>query len=460
MTEEILLVDDEPVISRLSRAILAPLSLPMTDVTTGTAALERLAERPPSVMVLDVGLPDMTGIDVLQAALTRHPHLPVIMLTADSEAATAVRALRLGAFDYLTKPVNPEELVHSVERALERQRLLGEVNELRGELHSSVLAQQMGPSPEVAALAAGVSQVASSSMSVLLLGETGSGKEVVARALHAASGRRGPFVAIDCGAIPEALLESELFGHEEGAFTGARRRQRGHFHAAEGGTLFLDEIGNMSPGSQAKLLRVLEDRKLRPLGGAQPVDIDVRVIAATNDSLEDKPNFRRDLYFRLAEFTLRLPPLRARKADIPHLARRFCDEASRELGREALALDGEAIERLVACDWPGNVRQLRNVVRRGVLVCTSRTIRASDLDLNVNKAADAPSSEPPAEAKPPSIRALREVVDEAVSSAERGAIGAALAMTHGRRGDAARLLRIDVKTLYRKMHQYGITVPD
>ena len=455
--QEILLVDDEPMISRLSRAILAPLGYAIRDVASGKSALEAMEHHRPLLVVLDVGLPDMMGLDVLKTAHARWPNLPVIMLTADSEASTAVRALRLGAFDYLTKPVDPDELTVAVERALERQRLLGEVNELRSELGSSVLAQQMGPSAEVAAIAAGVGQVASSSMNVLLLGETGSGKEVVARAVHAASGRRGPFVAIDCGAIPDALLESELFGHEEGAFTGARRRQRGQIHAAEGGTLFLDEIGNMSPGSQAKLLRVLEERKLRPLGGSAEIDIDVRVIAATNDALDKKADFRRDLYYRLAEFTLRLPPLRARKADIPHLTRRFCDEARHELGRDPIGLDGDALERLMAYDWPGNVRELRNVVRRAALVSTAKTIRAADLGA---LAAVAPTDTPtPTPAAAP-IRPLREIVDEAVAAAERTAILAALEATKGRRGDAAHLLRVDVKTLYRKILHYKIPTGD
>ena len=456
---EILLVDDDPIAMRLLRAILGPLRIEMHGVGTGAEALARIRDRPVRVMVLDLVLPDTSGLDVLEAAIAARPELPVIMLTGADDAATAVRALRKGAYDYLTKPVDHEQLLASVQRALERERLLGEVQALQDEVRSTILASEMGPSAEIAGLVQRVNQVAASSMSVLLLGETGAGKELVARAIHRASGRKDhPFVTIDCGAIPEALLESELFGHEEGAFTGARRKQKGQFELADGGTLFLDEIGNLSVTNQAKLLRVLEERKLRPLGSPHSIAVDVRIIAATNEQLEERARrgeFRQDLYFRLAEYTIHLPSLRARRGDIAHLAHRFCAQAAVELGKPVTAIDREAMARLEAHDWPGNVRELRNTVRRAVLVSSGDTLRAEHL-LSLVPAPQQPRRETGSGPGALAGRSLREVVEEASSVAERWALEEALATSGGKQAEAARLLQVDAKTLYRKLQRHGI----
>ena len=319
----------------------------------------------------------------------------------------------------------------------------------------------MGPSSVVSALALRVNQVAASTLSVLVLGETGAGKELVAQAVHAASRRAArPFVAVDCGAIPETLIESELFGHEEGAFTGAQRKQKGRFHYAEGGTLFLDEIGNLSAASQAKLLRVLQERKWRPLGAAQPIDLDVRVIAATNEDLDKRVKsgeFRQDLFYRLAEYTIRITPLRGRRDDIVHLASRFAAEAASELGVTALGFDEDALERLRSHPWRGNVRELRNVVRQAVLGVTGATIPRARLDSLLPASPERLSLPPPSRRRPfVAVRPLKRVVAEAIEAAERRALEAALAATADNRTEAARLLEVDAKTLYRKLKRYGL----
>ena len=282
--------------------------------------------------------------------------------------------MKLGAYDYLTKPFDVELLILTLERAVERHRLHSRIEELKRQGQGSSLAERMGGSPAIAQVIQQVAQVAESNFTVLVQGETGTGKELVARAIHQQSPRRqSPFVAVDCGAIPETLVESELFGHERGAFTGAQARREGHFQLAKGGTLFLDEIGNVPLATQAKLLRALEQREVHPLGGARAVTVDARIIAATNSELEESVKagrFRADLYYRLSEFTIALPPLRSRREDIMHLSQRFLDEVSMELRRPVRRISDEAMQVLLHHDWPGNVRELRNVVRKAALLAT------------------------------------------------------------------------------------------
>ncbi len=472
----LLLVDDDPLAIRLSMAILAPLGVEMHAASTGEGAIAHVREHATRLVVLDLNLPDMSGLDVLESILALRSELVVIMLTGAADVATAVRALRKGAFDYLTKPVDQDELLLSAQRGLERERLLEEVHDLRDEVRAAFLAVKMGPSHQIARLIDRINQVASSSMSVLVLGETGAGKELVAQAIHKASSRHDqPFVAVDCGAIPETLLESELFGYEEGAFTGARRRQKGRFQQAEGGTLFLDEIGNLSPANQAKLLRVLEERKLRPLGGGQPVALDVRIVAATNEQLEQRVKaneFRQDLYYRLAEFTIRVPPLRARRDDLAYLAQRFREEAARELNKNVSSFDGEALLYLTQHDWPGNARELRNVVRQAVLACPGPTLTRAQINSLIpppppeeTEETEATPEAPVAAAEPEAVKiratdhhgkSLKQLTDEAIEAAERSALVETLAATKGNRAETARLLQIDAKTLYRKMKRYGL----
>jgi two-component system nitrogen regulation response regulator GlnG len=318
----------------------------------------------------------------------------------------------------------------------------------------------MGGSPAIAQVIQQVAQVAESNFTVLVQGETGTGKELVARAIHQQSPRRqSPFVAVDCGAIPETLVESELFGHERGAFTGAQARREGHFQLAKGGTLFLDEIGNVPLATQAKLLRALEQREVHPLGGPRAVTVDARIIAATNSELEESVKagrFRADLYYRLSEFTIALPPLRSRREDIMHLSQRFLDEVSMELRRPVRRISDEAMQGLLHHDWPGNVRELRNVVRKAALlatdVVTPEHIPALSGSVPVHSRSGA---EPVGE-----DLSLREVAELAAVQAEREVIRHALESTKGNKSQAARLLRTDYTTLHAKMKRYGISARD
>ena len=453
----ILVVDDDPSAMRLAQLLFAPLNVAVRGAHDGRSAIAEAERLRPDVVILDLGLPDISGQKVLDGLLAREPELPVVIVTGSGEVATAVRALQRGAFDYLVKPVDHDEYVLAVRRALDRTRLLVEMHGLRDEVNASHLESQMGPSEAVGQLAARVSQVAGSSMSVLVLGETGCGKELVAQAVHAGSPRREhPFVAVDCGAVPDALFESVLFGHEEGAFTGARGKRRGLMVEASGGTIFLDEVANLSLANQAKLLRALDERVVRPLGG-QPTAVDVRLLAATNEKLEEQvraQKFRHDLYYRLAEFVVRVPPLRERQEDIAHLANRFREQAATELSRSVSSFSGEALAMLRAHAWPGNVRELRNVVRQVVLACDGLTVHADHVAAalaNGESPLSTPSSSPSNNG-----RSLRAIAEEAASSAERTAILEMLVSTQWNRAACARALQIDVKTLYRKMKQYGI----
>ena len=341
----ILVVDDDPSAMRLAQLLFAPLNVAVRGALDGKTAIAETERLRPDVVILDLGLPDISGQKVLDGLLAREPELPVVIVTGSGEVTTAVRALQRGAFDYLVKPVDHEEYILSVRRALDRTRLLVEMHGLRDEVNASHLESQMGSSESIVQLAARVSQVAGSSMSVLVLGETGSGKELVARGVHSGSVRRElPFVAVDCGAVPEPLFESVLFGHEEGAFTGARGRRRGLMVEASGGTLFLDEVASLSLGNQAKLLRALDERIVRPLGG-QPTPIDVRLVAATNEKLEEQvraQKFRHDLYYRIAEFVVRVPPLRER----PERHRAARGTVPRTSGDRAVASGGELLGRV------------------------------------------------------------------------------------------------------------------
>jgi two-component system nitrogen regulation response regulator GlnG len=412
------------------------------------------------VILMDLSMPRMNGMDALPEIKRLDPELPVIICTAHADLATAVRAMKLGAYDYLTKPFDVELLILTLERAVERHRLHSRIEELKRQGQGSTLAERMGGSPAIALVIQQVAQVAESNFTVLVQGETGTGKELVARAIHQQSPRRqSPFVAVDCGAIPETLVESELFGHERGAFTGAQARREGHFQLAKGGTLFLDEIGNVPLATQAKLLRALEQREVHPLGGARAVTVDARIIAATNSELEESVKagrFRADLYYRLSEFTIALPPLRSRREDIMHLSQRFLDEVSMELRRPVRRISDEAMQVLLHHDWPGNVRELRNVVRKAALLATDVVTPEHIPALSASAPAHARAgAEPVGE-----DLSLREVAELAAVQAEREIIRHALESTKGNKSQAARLLRTDYTTLHAKMKRYGISARD
>jgi DNA-binding NtrC family response regulator len=456
---KVLVVDDDATSCRLVRAILADEDIELVVANTGEAGLARADEVAPDVIVLDIRMPDVDGIEVLRRLRPAERGIPVIMLTAEHDVKLAVRAMQLGAFDYHTKPLDPDELVLVVRRALETRALRTEVAALRRRVGPAGLADAMGPSPAVQQVVEQVATVAATGFSVLVLGETGTGKELVAQAIHRHSARANqPFIALDCGAIPEALIESELFGHERGAFTGADRRKRGQFELAAGGTVFLDEVGNMPLLLQAKLLRALESRQVQRVGGDAAQPIDVRFIAATNDDLQKRAEggaFRPDLFFRLAQYTVRLPPLRERRDDIDHLARRFLEEVCIELRRPVIAIAEDARALLGDYDWPGNVRELRNVIRQSVLEAKAAVLSKSNVQRFIGK----PASRRPRLAAPAG-RSLREAADAAARDAERDAIADTLRATRGNKAEAARLLRTDYKTLHVKMKALGIRARD
>jgi len=457
MARKLLVVDDDEISCRLIRAIFQPEGFVVSAAHDGPSGLERLAAEAPDVVILDWRLPGISGLEVLTRIRDAHPQLPILILTAHGDVKSAVQATQLGAFDYLTKPVDHEEVRLVVRRALEARALQIEVEELRRQLGAGAgLSAQMGPSTQVRAIIDQVVTVAASNFTVMILGETGTGKELVAQAVHRKSERRSkPFMALDCGAIPEALLESELFGHERGAFSGAERRRDGRFQLAEGGTFFLDEIGNMPLMLQAKLLRVLESRQVQALGSSQSRSLDVRFVAATNVDLQARVHsgaFRADLYFRLSQYTVTLPPLRERPADIAYLAQRFLDEVSLELRKPVQKIVPNAQALLDRHSWPGNVRELRNVIRQAVLTTKDLVIREQDLDgLSKHGFVQAPPSVPREAGK-----SLRQIADEAARAAERQAICDTLRFTKGNKSHAAKVLKTDYKTLHVKMKQLGI----
>jgi two-component system nitrogen regulation response regulator GlnG len=447
---KILVVDDEAEIRSLLAAVLQSKGYEVVTAADGAAALQAVPRERPAVILMDLSMPRMNGMDALPEIKRLDAEVPVIICTAHADLATAVRAMKLGAYDYLTKPFDVELLILTLERAVERHRLHSRIEELKRQGQGSSLAERMGGSPAVA----------ESNFTVLVQGETGTGKELVARAIHQQSPRRqASFVAVDCGAIPETLVESELFGHERGAFTGAQARREGHFQLAKGGTLFLDEIGNVPLATQAKLLRALEQREVNPLGAARAVAVDARIIAATNSELEESVKagrFRADLYYRLSEFAIALPPLRSRREDIMHLSQRFLDEVSMELRRPVRRISDEAMQVLLHHDWPGNVRELRNVVRKAALLATD--VVTPEHIPALSASAPAPSraaAEPGGE-----DLSLREVAELAAVQAEREVIRHALESTKGNKSQAARLLRTDYTTLHSKMKRYGISARD
>ena len=457
---KILVVDDEAEIRSLLGAVLQSKGYEVVTAADGAAALQQVQRERPAVILMDLSMPRMSGMDALPEVKRLDPDAPVIICTAHADLATAVRAMKLGAYDYLTKPFDVELLALTVERAVERNQLRCRIDELKRQEQGSSLAERMGGGPAIEQIIRQVSQVAESNFTVLVQGETGTGKELVARAIHQQSPRRrAPFVAVDCGAIPETLVESELFGHERGAFTGAQTKREGHFQLAKGGTLFLDEIGNVPLATQAKLLRALEQREIHPLGGARAVPVDARIIAATNSELEEgvkAGRFRADLYYRLSEFTITLPPLRSRRGDITHLAQRFLDEVSMELRRPVRRVSDEAMAALLRHDWPGNVRELKNVIRKAALLATDVVTAEHIPTLNASPVAPARGAAPPGGED----LSLREVAELAAVQAEREVIRHALEATKGNKSRAARLLRTDYTTLHAKMKRYRISARD
>jgi DNA-binding NtrC family response regulator len=460
----ILVTDDEEDVRWMIVTLLRRHGLEPVEAEGGRAALKRVAREPLDAMLLDVRMPGCDGMEVLQEVRKLDPGLPVILVTAHGTITSAVEAVKMGAYDYVTKPFDNDDLVLKLCRAVETRRLKRENDNLRSQVGGDLsLRETMGPSEPIRKLLADVERVAPTDFTVVVTGETGTGKELIAKAVHRLSHRSaGPFVPVDCGSIPPTLIESELFGHEKGAFTGADQSRPGSFEAAAGGTLFLDELGNLPLLMQAKLLRALQERQVCRVGSKKPILLDVRVVAATNEDLADMVaagKFRRDLYHRLHEFSITLPPLRERAEDVLHLAKQFLEQTRAELRKEPLTLDRQAEEMLLRYPWPGNVRQLRNVVRRAVLLAEGGVIGPAHLDALGMVGAPAPGTAgPERDAEITESVSFKALVRQSVAETERRILLQVLRQTGGNKAKAARLLQIDYKTIRSKAREYGISV--
>jgi DNA-binding NtrC family response regulator len=456
----LLIVDDEPDLRWVLRGLFEDEGFEVQEASDGQEALERVEQHAPDVVLSDMRMPRLPGLELLRRLRSLVPDVPVILLSAVEDLATAVDAIKEGAFDYQAKPFDGPRLLLTVQRAAEQRALRAEVQQLRSSLPGAQV--DFGPSRLAQELRRTVELVApQTTLSVLLSGESGTGKEVVARAIHALSPlQAGPFVAVDCGALPEHLLESHLFGHEKGAFTGADRARPGLFQMATGGTLFLDELGNLPLPLQAKLLRALQERAVTPVGGSQPVPFQARLVCATNADLDQdvrSGRFRVDLYHRVAEFVIPLPPLRERPDDVVHFARWFLAESNQEMGRHVQGFTPAAEQALRQQTWPGNLRELRNAVRRMVVLGSSHELDVSDVQACLSPTLAAPPARGAA-ADDDSLP-LAERLRAAADALESQILASTLAACGGNKAAAARALQIDYTTLHRKCKRHGLLAP-
>ncbi len=450
--DKILIVDDDKDMRDILSNLISSDGYKAITASNGKKALIKTRAQSPDVVLLDVRLPEIDGLKVLEEIKKMDKNIPIIMLTAYEDVKSAVQAMKSGAFDYITKPFDNEEMALNIKRALQTRYLYREVENLRRRLEEkTAIAQFMGESPRIKQVLNQVKLIAPTNMTVIIQGESGTGKELIARMIHEESLRHDkPFIAVDCGTLPENLVESELFGYEKGAFTGADKRKDGSFESANGGTLFLDEMINLPLSLQVKLLRVIQERKVQHLGGTKEIKIDVRIITATNAILSDevkKGRFRGDLYYRLNEFNINLPPLREREEDIPSLAKYFLEEAKLEFNKKIEDISGEGMKSLLNYSWPGNVRELRNEVRRAALLTDSNYIGEINLPVDVTSncekiylSADLDKG-----------LSLREATKKITEEAEKKVIKEALAQAKNNKSKAAKILKIDRMTLYSKI---------
>jgi DNA-binding NtrC family response regulator len=456
----VLLVEDKDSLRAMLRHALESQGHEVIEARDEAEAIAELRRSRPGVVLTDLKLPAGDGFGVLRAAKELDPELQVVVMTAYGSIQDAVRAMREGAMDFLAKPVDPDHLLLMVERAIAQRRMLTEYTLLKQELAERRGAPRIiGEDPGLRQVTQQLQRASTSDATVLLEGESGTGKELFARALHVLSPRAdGPFVAINCAAIPETLLETELFGHEKGAFTGASARKLGRFEVAHRGTLFLDEVGDLPLGLQAKILRALEEKRFERVGGTQSIQVDARVVAATNRNLKARVaerQFRDDLYFRLSVFPILIPPLRERPGDIAMLARTFTERFCRELNKAPLVLSPAALDAMRGYPWPGNVRELQNCIERAVILCDDEAIHPRHLNLT--------SRELRGEAAPAAwdqidlSGSLADALHRTSREVEQRKIRHALGEGAGDRTRAAALLQISPKVLDQKMKDYGIT---
>ena len=461
--ETILIVDDDKDVQFTISNILKHAGYETIIAGDGNRALREIRKRSPDLALLDIRLPGMDGIKILEEMKRIDKDLTIVMVTAYGDIKNVVNAMKLGAYDYITKPFDNEELLLVVKKALQTRYLNKEVEILRRKLGERMATGIIGESPQIKQVFKQVEIIATTNMTVIIQGESGTGKELIAHMIHQKSQRRDkPFIPIDCAAMPETLVESELFGYEKGAFTGAEERKEGKFEQASGGTLLLDEITNLSDAVQMKLLRVIQERRLQHLGGKRDISIDVRIIVATNINLSDAARngkFREDLFHRLNEFQIDLPPLRERKEDFPILAKYFLDEGNNEFNKKIKGFSAEAINFLLNYQWPGNVREMRNIVRKAVLLTDSDCIELSHFSTNTHK---------PQNETGTTFNTLRneidlaEIFDRGISFEEinqefvKNLIKKTLQHTGGNKKKTAEILKINRRMLYRKMKSLSL----
>ena len=447
----ILVVDDDLAHRTMLKTLIADWGYTVVEADDGEKAIQEVRQGPFDLILMDIRMIKVSGLEALTAIRAFNPAIPVIIMTAYASIETAIEALKKGAYDYLTKPLNFTELRLSLERAMEHRRLQEENQLLKDSLGNRFdRGNIIGRSPRMEKLLDTVAQVAPSEATVLIAGESGTGKELIAGAIHFNSNRReGPFVKINCAAVAETLLESELFGHEKGAFTGADRRKEGKFHQAGGGSIFLDEVSEMSPAMQVKLLRVLQEREITRVGGDEAIRIDIRLIAATNRDLVkevDANRFREDLYYRLNVVNLEVPPLRERQEDIPLIAQHYLRLFAEKNHKKIRGLTPRAMDKLLRYGWPGNVRELINAVERGVVLSRSEDLDEEELLLLRDKPTSDSLSAPP-----------NDTTDGSpLEKVEKEAILKTLEQARGNKSEAARRLDITRRTLHMKLKKYGL----
>lgn len=453
MAERILVVDDDRAFQGMLVEALTDKRYKVDTANSAEEGIQKAGAGEFDLILHDIKLPGMSGLDALPHLADAAPGVDVIVMTGYASKDSGVQAMQRGAYDYFTKPFSLGEMEVVVRRAMEKRRLQQELAELKMRGSTSPLDAIIGQSGPIMAVKERIARVAELNADVLIMGETGTGKELVSDTIHALSGRaKGPFIKLNCAAIPENLIESELFGHEKGAFTGASAAKQGKFELAKGGSILLDELGEMPLHLQPKLLRAVEQKQAERLGGAKPVKYDVRIIAATNQDLEqriEEGRFRSDLYYRLNVATLILPPLRDRKSDLPQLAEFFLERANRRLGTDINAISNEAMEIFFNYDWPGNVRQFANAVERAAIFATSAVITAAEVD-------QAFSNKQPEEEKEPALPDTDLPLKQALMQYERYLIENALRRTNGTQTDAAKALGVSAKNLWNKLKKHEI----